>query len=68
MIYLGYYEKHDNFIHVRIIAQGTKADKEALKEVMYACDLYYSKRFYHVIEAQNKSEAMNQLSRISRED
>lgn len=68
MIYLGYYEKFEHCNHIRIIAQGTKSDKQALHEVIHPCDMYYSKRYYHVIEAQNKTEAMNQLSRIARED
>lgn len=65
--YLGYYEKCDKYTHFRIIAQGNKADKEQLKEVQYACDLYYSKRFYHLIQAPNKSTAMQTLSNIAKD-
>lgn len=65
--YLGYYEKSDKYTHFRIIAQGNKADKEQLREVQYACDLYYSKRFYHLIQAPNKNIAMQQLSNIAKD-
>lgn len=73
--YLGYFEKLDNYTHVRIIAQGAKQDKEEMKEVAYASNVKYSKqaypkyaeREYHVLEAHNKSEAMEQLSRIAKD-
>ena len=64
--YLGFYEKFDKFTHVRIIAQGNKEDKEELYKSIHALDTYYPKRFYHLIEARNKSEAMNQLSNIAK--
>lgn len=74
--YLGYYEKFDKYKHVRIIAQGCKQDKEELKEVAYASNVKYSKesypkysqREYRVIEAHDKSEAMNVLSNIAKEN
>ncbi len=66
--YLGYYEKNDKFTHVRIIAQGTKADRNDLKLVAERLNDDKFKRKYRVIEAINKTEAMNQLSRIARED
>ena len=33
MIYLGYYDKLENYKYIRIIAQGTKADRDDLKLV-----------------------------------
>ena len=68
MIYLGYYDKLENCNHVRIIAQGTKADRNDLKLVAERLNDDKSTRKYRVIEAINKTEAMNQLSRIARED
>ena len=68
MIYLGYYEKLENYNHVRIIAQGTKTDKDDLKLVAERLNDDKLIRKYRVIEAINKTEAMNQLSRIARED
>lgn len=68
MIYLGYFEKMGNYNHIRIIAQGTKHDREDLKLVAQRLNDDKLVRKYKVIEAMNKTEAMNQLSRISRED
>ena len=68
MIYLGYYDKLENYNHIRIIAQGTKADREDLKLVVERLNDDKLIRKYKVIESQNKTEAMNQLSRIARED
>ena len=62
--YLGYFEKFDKFTNVRIIAQGNKEDKVELYKAVNALDIYYPKRYYYVIEARNKSEAMEQLNRI----
>ena len=68
MIYLGYYDKLEKYIHVRIIAQGTKSDRDDLKLVAGRLNDDKFIRKYKVIEAMNKTEAMNQLKRIARED
>lgn len=68
MYYLGYYEKLENYNYVRIIAQGTKSDRDDLKLVAERLNGEKLIRKYKVIEAINKTEAMNQLSRIARED
>lgn len=65
--YLGYFEKMDKFTNVRIIAQSNKKDKFELYKVINALDIYYPKRYYYVIEARNKSEAMEQLNRIAKD-
>lgn len=67
MIFLGYYEKLENYNHIRIIAQGTKLDREDLKVVASRLNALNLIRVYKVIEAQNKTEAMNQLSNIAKE-
>lgn len=66
MIYLGYYDKLENYNHIRIIAQGTKADLDDLKLVAKRLNDDNLIRKYKVIEATNKTEAMTQLIRIAR--
>lgn len=68
MIYLGYYDKLENYNHIRIIAQGTKADHDDLKLVAERLNDDRVIRKYKVIESTNKTEAMNQLRIIARED
>lgn len=68
MIYLGYYDKLENYKYIRIIAQGTKADRDDLKLVAERLNDEKFIRKYKVIEATNKTEALNQLRRIARED
>lgn len=65
--YLGYFEKIDNRPYVRIIAQGNKDDKIELYKAINALDIYYPKRYYYLIEARNKSEAMDKLNRIAKD-
>lgn len=65
--YLGYFEKHENFNHIRIFAQGHAMDRDELRSAAVKLNkIEGDKRQYRVIEAQNKSEAMNQLSNISK--
>lgn len=65
--YLGYFEKHENFNHIRIFAQGRGADRDDLRSAAVKLnEIEGDKRQYRVIQAQNKSEAMSQLSNISK--
>lgn len=65
--YIGYFKKIDNRHYVRIIAQGNEEDKIELYKVIDVLDIYYPMRYYYLIEARNKSEAMEKLNRIAKD-
>lgn len=65
--YLGFIEKHENFNHIRIFAQGNGADRDELRSAAVKLNnMEGSQRQYRVIQAQNKSEAMQQLSNLAK--
>lgn len=63
--YIGFYQKFEKFTHVRIVAQAYAADRDELRSMAVKLDEPNGKR-WRVIAAQNKSEAMQQLSNISK--